>query len=395
VRGTESRQQSAPPGLDEHPSVLVVDDEAAVRRTIERILTRAGFVVALANGAREAIAQARESRFDTIVSDLGMPGMDGRELLRQIRANDLDVPFVFLTGYPDLPSAIDAVEFGAFRYLVKPVPAKELVKVVTHAAHWHRLALIRRAASDELEAHPIGDRAGLEARFAAALGKLWIATQPIVSWGGRGVLAYEALVRADEPSLSTPSALFDAAERLGAVHELGRRIRRRVADLIPSAPSRALMFVNLHPSDLTDEELFSDDGALTPHATRTVLEITERATLDEIPGVSRRIRQLRDRGFRIAVDDLGAGYAGLSSFASLEPDVVKADMSLVRGIDSSEVKRKLVGAIATLARDLNIQLVAEGIETPAERDCVTALGADALQGFLFARPAGGFPEPRF
>ena len=70
-------------------------------------------------------------------------------------------------------------------------------------------------------------------------------------------------------------------------------------------------------------------------------------------------------------------------------------MSLVRGIESSAVKRKLVAAIAGLAKDLGIQLVAEGIETPAERDCVVSLGADALQGYLFARPDRGFPSVRY
>jgi EAL domain-containing protein (putative c-di-GMP-specific phosphodiesterase class I) len=126
-------------------------------------------------------------------------------------------------------------------------------------------------------------------------------------------------------------------------------------------------------------------------ARRVVLEITERAALDEIRGLPNRIARLRELGFKIAVDDLGAGYAGLSSFAALEPDIVKADMSLVRGIEVSPIKQKLVGAIAALANDLRIQLVAEGIETPAERDCVVSLGAHALQGYLFARPGRGFP----
>lgn len=91
------------------------------------------------------------------------------------------------------------------------------------------------------------------------------------------------------------------------------------------------------------------------------------------------------------MDDLGAGYAGLSSFAALEPEVIKADMTLVRGIEDSPIKQKLMGSIATLARDLGVQLVAEGIETPGELACVTALGAHAVQGYLFARSARGFP----
>jgi len=381
--------------VDETPSVLVVDDEPAVARTTERLLGRQGYRVTVAHGGQQAIDLARTQAFDAIVSDLDMPDVDGRALLRAIRKNNLDVPFVFLTGNPDLQSAIEAVEYGAFRYLVKPVPPQQLFDVVSRAVRWHRLAVIRREAAGELEGKASSDRAGLEARFSSALDKLWIACQPIVSWQDQNVIAYETLVRTNEPSLRNPVDLFEGAENLGRTEDLGRAIRGLVATLIPSAPESALIFVNLHPNDLADEDLYTSDTGLAPFAKRIVLEITERAALDEIRGLRDRVERLRAIGYRIAVDDLGAGYAGLSSFAALEPDVVKADMSLVRGIESSAVKRKLVAAIAGLAKDLGIQLVAEGIETPAERDCVVSLGADALQGYLFARPDRGFPSVRY
>ena len=383
------------PGQPNGPSILIVDDDPAVARTLERILERAGFVVTATHGGDEALLKLCEATFDAIVSDLDMPGKDGRTLLREIRRMDLDVPFLVLTGRPDVTSAIAAVEYGAFRYLVKPVPPEELIRVVTQAAHWHRFAVARRAADPQQGSRQIGDRAALEVRFAAALEHLWIATQPIVSWKDRSILAYEALVRADDPTLSNPASLFDAAERLGGVHELGRKIRGQTAAMIPSAPANALIFVNLHPSDLEDEELSSSSAPLSEYASRVVLEITERATLDRVTGLPARMARLRHLGFRIAIDDLGAGYAGLSSFASIEPDVVKADMSLVRGIHTSTVKQRLVSAIATLARDLKVWLIAEGIETAEERDCLTGLGADALQGYLFARPASGFPQATY
>lgn len=381
--------------VEETPSVLVVDDEPAVARTTERLLGRKGYRVTVAHGGQQAIDLARTNAFDAIVSDLDMPDVDGRALLRAIRKSNLDVPFVFLTGNPDLQSAIEAVEYGAFRYLVKPVPPQQLFDVVSRALRWHRLAVIRREAAGELEGKASSDRAGLEARFSSALDKLWIACQPIVSWQDQNVIAYETLVRTDELSLRNPVDLFEGAEKLGRTEELGRAIRGLVANLIPRAPESALVFVNLHPNDLADEALYASDTGLAPFAKKIVLEITERAALDEIRGLRDRVERLRAIGYRIAVDDLGAGYAGLSSFAALEPDVVKADMSLVRGIDSSAVKRKLVAAIAGLAKDLGIQLVAEGIETPAERDCVVSLGADALQGYLFARPDRGFPSVRY
>jgi EAL domain-containing protein (putative c-di-GMP-specific phosphodiesterase class I) len=92
----------------------------------------------------------------------------------------------------------------------------------------------------------------------------------------------------------------------------------------------------------------------------------------------------------VAVDDLGAGYAGLTSFAMLSPEVVKIDMSLVRGIDQNPVTQRIIRSVVTLCRDMRVNLVAEGVETAAERDTLLALGCDLLQGYFFGRPAPTF-----
>ncbi|HXT95178.1 MAG TPA: EAL domain-containing protein [Polyangia bacterium] len=377
------------------PEILVVDDEPVTARGYARALAAGGYKVAVAHDGREAAALAKGRQFDAIVSDIAMPDMDGLALLRVIRETDLDVPMIFMTGSPALESAMAAIEYGAFRYLVKPVASDALIDAVARAVMVHKLARIRReaVAVHELEGRPIGDRAGLEARFTSAVDKLWVAAQPIVSWSGRSIFAYETLLRTDEPTLRSPLDFFDAAERLGRAGELGRIIRQHVARILRETPPPAHLFVNLHPADLEDDELYADDGALTPYAKQVVLEITERAALDQIHELGSRVTRLRALGYRIAIDDLGAGYAGLTSFAQLEPEVVKVDMSLVRGIDSSAVKQKLVRSIIALCTELGIQLVAEGIETAAERDALIALGGDLCQGYLFARPGRGYPEP--
>jgi EAL domain-containing protein (putative c-di-GMP-specific phosphodiesterase class I) len=142
-----------------------------------------------------------------------------------------------------------------------------------------------------------------------------------------------------------------------------------------------------------DEDLCGGKDALTPFASRVVLEVTERAALDRVKGLAGGITRLRALGYRLALDDLGAGYAGLSSFAQLEPEIVKVDMSLVRGIDGSAMKQKLFRSFAALCRDMNTEIVAEGVETAAERDCLNGLGGDLYQGYLFARPGRGYPVP--
>jgi two-component system, cell cycle sensor histidine kinase and response regulator CckA len=373
--------------------VLLVDDEAEIVRSLARVLAQAGCEVTTTCDGGEAIALAAAERFDVIVSDIRMPHVDGLTLLRAIRGRDLDVPVVFMTGAPTVETAVEAMEHGAFRYLVKPVEAAKLVEVVERAAQIHRLAQVRREVADEIPGKPIGDRAGLDSRYNLAVEKLWVAAQPILSWRDRSVYAYESLLRTDEPTLRRPIDFIEAAERLGHLPELGRTIRRRIATQIAEAPAATQIFVNLHPSDLVDDELCSVQGALTPFATRVVLEVTERAALEQIPGLNAAVVRLRKLGYRFALDDLGAGYAGSARFALLEPEIVKVDMSLVRGIQDSPVKQKLFHSFATLCRDIKTEIVAEGVEVPEERDCLSELGGDLFQGNLFAHADRGFPAP--
>ena len=375
--------------------VLVVDDEPSVSQVFARMLTAAGHVATVAHDGVRAIELLAVTPFDVVVSDIQMPEMDGLTLLRRIRAHDLDVPVVFVTGNPGLDTAIQAIEHGAFRYLSKPVQSAKLIAAVENAARLHAVARLRRESAEEFANPLLGDRAGLEARFEAGLASLWVAAQPIVSWSVRSVFAYECLLRTEEPTLRNPMDFVDAAERLGKRAALGRVIRQRVAQQLSDAPEQVSIFVNLHPHDLLDDELLADDGALSPFARRVVLEVTERAALDEVHGLLPAVTRLRRLGYRIALDDLGAGYAGLSSFAQLQPEIVKVDMSLVRGIDGSQTKRKLFAAFADLCRDLGTAIVAEGVETAHERDCLMSLGGDLFQGYLFARPGRGFPRPTF
>ncbi len=369
----------------------MVDDDDDVRAATSRVLEAGGLSVADACNGTDALAKIRAGRsVDVILTDLLMPHMNGIEFLRQVRALDLDVPVVVLTGNPSIETAISAVQYGAFRYLQRPVDSDELARVVLDAAAMFQLARLKRRALElyETEGWLLGDQASLDSHFDQALEQIWIAFQPIVHWPERTVYGHEALVRSAEPTLGNPALLFDAAERLVRVRELGRRIRAQIAKDMAAAPVDSLIFVNLHAADLAEDELFSQSSALAPHAKRIVLEITERSSLDAIPDVRGKIAQLRALGYRIAVDDLGAGYAGLASFSQLEPDIAKLDMSLVRGIDGSARKASIVRSmISVCTAELGTRVVCEGVETEAERDTLHELGADLLQGYLFGRPA--------
>lgn len=377
--------------------VLVVDDETPLLRANARMLEEAGYVVTQAADGIEAGVALQGPRFDAIISDIRMPGMSGIQLLRRIRELDVDVPVLLLTGNPGVESAVQALEFGALRYLIKPLSRADLVKNVEEAVALGRIARIRRDSVPvkDNEDSLYVDRAAMTAGFDNAMATLWMAYQPIVNWKTREVAAYEALVRNNETRLMNPVSLLAVAEKLGRVCELGRVIRYTVAQRLREVQCTTDIFVNLHPADLMDESLYADDAPLAPMAKQIVLEITERQALDATADIPARVARLRKTGYRLAIDDLGSGYSSLTYFANLTPEVAKIDMALVRDIDSDVVKQALVGSLVALCRELGLQVVAEGIETAAERNVIAEMGCDLFQGYLFARPAREFPAVKW
>jgi EAL domain-containing protein (putative c-di-GMP-specific phosphodiesterase class I) len=393
MTGITRRDSDRPPTRAK--SVLVVDDDPAVARALRRVLEAADYTVSVVTGGQAAVEAITQAGFDVVISDIQMPGMTGVELLRSIRALDLDVPVILMTGAPTVETAIEAVNLGALQYLPKPTPNDALLKAVERASRLHRMAQMKRDAlklAGEIGTQA-GDRAGLQAAFGRALDSMSIAFQPIIDVSARRVFGYEALMRSAEESLPNPGAVLEAAERLDRLDDLGRRVRRIAAEAFEQAADDALLFVNLHTRDLLDPSLYDPSMPLTRMASRVVLEVTERSTIEDVKDIQVRVAALRRLGFRIAIDDLGAGYAGLSSFAALEPEIVKLDMSLVRDVDKSEIRQRLIGSLTALCKEMNMRVVAEGVERIEESEIVRSAGCDLIQGYLYARPGAPFPIP--
>lgn len=379
-------------------TVLMVDDDPDVLREYGKVLGRMGVKVIAASDGATALGFLHEHEIDVILTDLNMPVMGGLEFLRTVRDVNLDVPVLLMTGTPELETVMAAVDYGAFHYLTKPLDPIQLKVAVAQASQFHALARLQRLATraHELPQQEFADRATLESRFNRALNKLWIAYQPIVRFKQRSVFAFEALVRSDEDTMRNPQVLFEAADKLNRTSELGRCIRREIAQSAAFVPGNALLFVNINPKDLNDDELYAPNASLRAFSDRVVYEITERDELASVSELAPRLRRLRERGSRIAIDDLGAGYSSLSSFIHLEPDFVKLDMSLVREVHRSPTKLSLIRGIHQICRtDLNVEVISEGVEVADEAHALSKEGLDLLQGYHFARPERGFPQPSF
>jgi EAL domain-containing protein (putative c-di-GMP-specific phosphodiesterase class I) len=235
------------------------------------------------------------------------------------------------------------------------------------------------------------DLVALERSFERALSTIEMRFQPIVRAEDSSPFGYEALLRTHEPSLPHPGAVLDAAERLNRLHKLGRAIRTDIARRVIDAPQVGAVFVNVHALDLVDRALSSPYSPLAKIADRVVFEVTERNSLESIPDARFQVAELRNMGYRLAIDDLGAGHSRMAQFSPTDTDFVKLDMSLIRDIDRHPIKQNLAASIIDLCRDQSILVIGEGVETEAEANTLRSLGCDLLQGYLIARP-GALPD---
>ena len=207
--------------------------------------------------------------------------------------------------------------------------------------------------------------------------------QPIVRLDTIETVGVEALSRfAGGPP--TPDAWFREAAGVGLETELQVASLRAAIAAIPQLPEDIYLSVNASPELINlwaNRELPSG----VPYH-RLLLEITEHHPIEDYDELLSALQPLRERGVRIAIDDAGAGYSSFRHILLIKPDVIKLDISITRGIDQDGSRRALATALLSFAAEINASLVAEGVETTAEKETLQQLGATLGQGYLFARP---------
>ncbi|TGN49000.1 EAL domain-containing protein [Paracoccus liaowanqingii] len=225
-----------------------------------------------------------------------------------------------------------------------------------------------------------------------------MAFQPIVDVGASRIFAHEALVRGPnaEGAQSVLSQVTEANR-----YAFDQQCRSKAIELAAGlnlTDGPALLSINFMPNAVYEPRacirqtlIAAERFGLPPE--RIIFEFTESEQLDTAH-VLNILHTYRGIGFKTAIDDFGAGYANLGLLSEFQPDIVKLDMALIRGIDHDPVRRAIVTNLVGLFRDLDITVICEGIETPAEFDVLRDLGVDLLQGFLLSRPVfEGFGDP--
>jgi EAL domain-containing protein (putative c-di-GMP-specific phosphodiesterase class I) len=213
--------------------------------------------------------------------------------------------------------------------------------------------------------------------------------QPIVSLPSGSVAGYEALGRGRHGRLpELPQELFRVASAIGAEAELSRLFRECALSAVENLSDFPALFVNIHPSELETPTLVQDVRVLRERCPRLrlTLEVHEGALAD-LASVDRLRTQLSRAGIGIAYKRFGAGQARLLELAEAPPHYLKFDMLFVRGIDKApDTRQRLLASLVSVARDLLVYTVAEGVETEQEADVCMRIGFTHAQGYYYGRP---------
>lgn len=371
--------------------ILVVDEDPGQLTYAERALRGAGYVVVAASTTDEAVRLASTLQLHAALLDHGVNVSTGLAVLSALRRTQPSCLRILTTAHEDVPSIVNAVNQGeVLRVLPKPFTTETILSVVQEALDSsRRMAMV---AASQLKAVHQQESRMLESCLREGL--LRLAVQPIVrvDRNGHRAMAYEALLRSAHPVLRTPLAVLNAAEHHDRVHELGELVFHLSAKWAERIDPGVLLFVNVHPDQLQDRDrLDASLQPLTAHSDRVVLEMTERSPLTEIPGWEDTLDLLGDRGYSIAIDDLGAGYSSLSVLADLNPRFIKLDMSLVRNISRDPRKQRLVQLVQTFADATDASVIGEGVESAEEAAALEVCGIQLMQGYHFARPCAEHP----
>lgn len=222
--------------------------------------------------------------------------------------------------------------------------------------------------------------------------------QPIVSLKTGNVLGYEALSRGPKESgLESPEKLFDVARIYGKLWELEFLCRIKALENAAKSCPDACIFLNVDPATINDDKFkkgFTKDFLkkynISPY--NIIFEITEKNSVSDYYSFRKTINNYKDQGYKIAIDDTGSGYSGLTMIAEIHPHYIKLDMNLIRNIDKNGLKSALIKTFYDFCLITDIKLIAEGIETKSELAALIDIGIDYGQGYLIQKPSTKFKK---
>jgi len=395
-------------------TILVVEDEVIIRELIAETLSLENYEILEAGNGRQALAllENLSQLPDLIICDVMMPEMDGHGLIEALQTNPktATIPFIFLTALGTTQDFRKGMNSGADDYLVKPFKQEELLAAITSRLE-KKAKLSAFYQADQPPSS--GNRRREERRktptltseeillsqdleTALAENQLYLNYQPQVAIASHYLAGCEALVRWRHPEqgIISPGIFIPLAEKVGLIDRLGEWVIQSV--LQQCHQWQCLGLPTLRVGINISAQQFHGEGLLNTLKSgvekynlpsgQLEVELTETLLVKNVEESIQQLQSLRDQGFKVAIDDFGTGYSSLSYLQRFPFDVLKIDQSFVRDIDQNAKNETITASIINLAHQLDLEVIAEGVETWAEYNMIANLGCDELQGYLFSRP---------
>jgi len=389
---------TAATGLRLRIRVLIADDDPELRIAMGELLEGEDGLefVGAACDAEEAIELAALYRPHVALVDVKMPAGGGPRAARGIHRTSPETRVIALSAFEDRETVLEMLRAGAVGYLAKGTAGETIVSSIAQVAGGGTTLsagamtdIVRELSSqlrrEEIELEGRVARVERIRRFIAGSG-LTIVFQPILDLRTREVVGLEALARFDALMHRRTEDWFAEAHDLGLGVELETAAIRaaiKAMPVVPGLPTHPYLSVNASHRAAMSFELA---GLLGADASRIVVEITEHERVEDYALLLEALDRLRETGVRVAIDDAGAGFASLRHALQLAPDIIKVDTSITRGIDRDRGKRALASALISFADEMEMAIIAEGIETRAELATLMELGVPFGQGFYLAKP---------
>ncbi len=380
-------------------TVLVADDAPATRQALAELLgdTTDLVCVGAVGDAGEAIAQAARFRPDMAVLDVLMPGGGGLAAAAGIREVSPTTRVLAYSAASDRSSVVQMLRNGALGYLVKGSAAQDLLDGLRRCARG--ATALSAGLSDHLVAE-MSEQGQTERALSAAAreryeelarllkpGASSPTYQPVVNLRTGALVGYEALTVFSNKRGSSTEDVFREAHRAGLGLELELHTARLAVAGFQAELARGsgpYLAVNASPGLLYRPNLLEVLAELP--ADRVVVEITEQRQFDSYDQLRDTVRLVHERGMRVAVDDTGNGFAGLTRLVDVCPEIVKLDQGLTSQVDTDPPRRAMVTAMRQFADEMGIDVVAEGIEREEQLVVLRDIGIDCGQGYLLGRP---------
>ncbi len=382
--------------------ILVIEDEESVRENILDLLEAEDFEAISAPDGRAGVDLALNESPDLILCDLMMPEINGFAVLALLREkfNTSAIPFIFLTARSAKNDFRQGMELGADDYVTKPFTRAELLSAISTRLQ-RQAAIIKNPASHaEVKAYPREMRV-IEKTLRTTIeeGKFrefQMYYQPIVDIKSGEMIAVETLIRwwSHKLGLVSPAELIPLAESTGLIVPLGdwilESVCKQTRNWLDSGLDALPTCVNVSASQYT-QPLFVEKVAnllstynLAPHYLE--LEFTETSMMQDINKTLDILQQLKSLGVKIAMDDFGTGNSSLIYLKKIPLDTIKIDNYFIYNLSQDGQKLAITKALIQMGQNLNLKVVAEGVETVSELKILRDLRCHAMQGFLFTQP---------